>query len=54
MFEGSEYTAKQANQGALKQTTGAPNPKTFFGRDETVQHSHKEFDNFGIFKGFEN
>ena len=22
------------------------NPKFFFGRDETVQHSHKEFDNF--------
>ena len=21
-------------------------PKFFFGRDETVQHSHKEFDNF--------
>ena len=21
-------------------------PKLFFGRDETVQHSHKEFDNF--------
>ena len=21
-------------------------PKLFFGRDETVQHSHREFDNF--------
>ena len=30
-------------------------PKLFFGRDETVQHSHKEFDNFisiWYFKGF--
>ena len=32
-------------------------PKLFFGRDETVQYSHKEFDNLsvsGIFKGFKN
>ena len=32
-------------------------PKFFFGRDETVQHSHKEFDNFIsilFFKGFKN
>ena len=24
----------------------APNLQFFFGRDETVQHPHKEFDNF--------
>ena len=27
-------------------TETAPNPPIFFGRDETVQHPHKEFDNF--------
>ena len=35
-------------------------PKFFFGRDQTVQHLHKEFNNWiilsvsGIFKGFKN
>ena len=24
----------------------APNPQIFFGRDETVQHPHKEFGHF--------
>ena len=30
----------------IRQVLSAPNPQIFFGRDETVQHSHKEFDNF--------
>ena len=41
----------QISQPRLKQNAKASfkvhlTPKFFFGRDETVQHSHKEFDNF--------
>ena len=43
-------TERPNSQPKVKQNTAHfkvhLTPKLFFGRDETVQHSHKEFDNF--------